>query len=74
MISEVISSSGQKGRGGSVRSASSSKALAKNLTLDLVLEAGEWSRSSTFFCFYNKTVKSFTEVVLEEGGNIRWSF
>ena len=65
-ISDLITSSGQQGKGGSVRLASSSKALAKNLTLDSVLEAGEWSRSSTFFRFYNKTVKTFTEAVLEK--------
>ena len=65
-ISDVISSRGQQGTGGSVRSASSSKALARDLALDSVLEAGEWSRTSTFFRFYNKTVRTFTEVVLEK--------
>ena len=66
-IADIISSTDQRGTGGSVRLASSSKALAGNLALDSVLEAGEWSRTSTFFRFYNKTVRTFTEVVLEQG-------
>ena len=46
-IAQVISFSGQTGTGGSVRSASSSYALAKGASLEAVLDAGDWSRVAT---------------------------
>ena len=51
-IAQVISHSGQKGSGGSVRSVSTSYALAKGASLESVLEAGDWARVSTFKKFY----------------------
>ena len=55
-LAQVISQSGQKGTGGSVRSGSSSYALARGASLEAVLEAGDWSRVSTFKKFYYKPV------------------
>ena len=64
-IAELIASTGQTGTGGSVRSGGSSKALAGDLDLDSIIEAGEWSRESTFFRFYNRATKTFSQAVLE---------
>ena len=55
-IAKVISQSGQHGSGGSVRSGSSSYALARGASIETVLEAGDWSRVSTFKKFYFKPV------------------
>ena len=55
-IAQVIAFSGQKGTGGSVRSVSSSYALAKGTSLEAVLCAGDWSRVATFKKFYYKPV------------------
>ena len=64
-ISDIISSSNQSGKGGSCRSASSSKALTSNLTLESLLEAGEWYRESTFLKFYNKSSITYNRAMLE---------
>ena len=69
-IAELITSSGQRGTGGSVRSVWSSKALAQDLSLESLIEAGEWSRESTFFQFHNRVTKTFTHAVLEEEGDL----
>ena len=55
-LRKVIQQSGQLGSGGSVRSASTSRALGRGVTLDLVLNAGDWARVSTFKRFYLKSV------------------
>ena len=61
----MIGLSGQKGTGGSVRSGSSSYALSKGASIATVLEAGDWSRISTFKKHYYKPVPlSYSEHVL----------
>lgn len=40
----------------SVRSASTSKANAKHVPIDIIMEAGMWSNKSTFAKFYNKPI------------------
>ena len=64
-IADIISSSGQAGKGGSCRSAGPSKVNNSHLSLESILEAGEWSRQTTFFRFYCKTSKTFARTVLE---------
>ena len=59
-ISSVIRLSGQAGSGGSTRSTSSSAAFSKGMSLDAVLEAGNWSRASTFQRFYFKPCNEST--------------
>ena len=54
---------------GSTRAAASSAALRKGATLDTVLDAGGWKRSSTFTKFYNRPLAAtkqnkFAETVL----------
>ena len=57
--------SGQAGSGGSVRSASTSYAVARGASLETVLQAGDWARASTFRKFYFKAVPlSFHDLVL----------
>jgi hypothetical protein len=64
-ISKVISMSGQAGSGGSVRSVASSQAVSRGVTLEKVLEAGDWARESTFRRFYFKPAPlSFVEGVM----------
>ena len=64
-IAQVIGLSGQKGSGGSVRSGSSSYALSKGASIGTVLEAGDWSRISTFKKHYYKPVPlSYSDHVL----------
>ena len=64
-ISKVISLSGQTGSGGSVRSASASRALSRGASLEEVLSAGDWARESTFRLFYYKPGPfSFVDSVL----------
>ena len=64
-IAQVIGLSGQQGTGGSARSGSSSYAMARGATLGAVLEAGDWSRVSTFKNHYYKPVAmSFVDHVL----------
>ena len=65
-LTEVISASGQKGTGRSVRSVGSSKAMAREIPLDSILEAGDWSRQNTFLRFYYKMEKTYDRVILEE--------
>ena len=63
--SKVISLSGQTGSGGSVRSASASRALSRGASLEEVLSAGDWARESTFRLFYYKPGPfSFVDSVL----------
>ena len=64
-IAQVITHSGQSGSGGSVRSVSTSYALAKGASLASVIEAGDWARVSTFKKFYYHPVPlSFMQHVL----------
>ena len=64
-IVKVIEQSGQKGSGGSVRSMSTSKAIAQGASIESVLEAGDWVRESTFRRFYYKpNPLSFASAVL----------
>ena len=55
-LKSVISQSGQHGSGGSVRSVTTSTAIGVGVTIEKVLEAGDWSRASTFRNFYYKSV------------------
>ena len=55
-LKSVISQSGQLGSGGSVRSVTTSTAIGVGVTMEKVLEAGDWSRASTFRNFYYKSV------------------
>jgi hypothetical protein len=55
-LKSVISQSGQHGPGGSVRSVTTSTAIGVGVTIEKVLEAGDWSRASTFRNFYYKSV------------------
>ena len=64
-LSQVIAHSGQHGTGGSVRSAVTSKAVRGNVSEQSILQAGEWSRYSTFQRFYNKIEPDFAETVPE---------
>ena len=64
-LEQVIAESGQKGTGGSVRSAATSKAISAGISTEMVLKAGDWSRESTFRRFYFKPVPlSFSDAVL----------
>ena len=64
-LKKAISLSGQTGSGGSTRSASSSKAVMKGASLQAVLAAGDWARTSTFKKFYFKPSElTFQDVVL----------
>ena len=66
-LKKVIVMSGQAGSGGSTRSASSSQAVMKGASLQTVLAAGDWARSSTFKRFYYKpTELTFQEIVLNK--------
>jgi hypothetical protein len=51
-IVSVLSEAGVEGSAGSTRAAAASFALASNITLSTVLEAADWSRSSTLFRHY----------------------
>ena len=65
-LAQVIGFSGQTGTGGSVRSVSSSYALAKGASLEAVLDAGDWSRVTTFQKFYYQPVPlSYMQHVFE---------
>lgn len=55
-LKTVISQSGQHGSGGTVRSVTTSTAIGIGVTMEKVLEAGDWSRASTFRNFYYKSV------------------
>ena len=55
-LKTVISQSGQQGSGGTVRSVTTSTAIGIGVTMEKVLEAGDWSRASTFRNFYYKSV------------------
>ena len=55
-LAMVISLSGQTGTGGSVRSVSSSQAVARGANIETILEAGDWARVSTFRRFYYRAV------------------
>ncbi len=53
---------------GSTRAASTSKADRMGLSIDQILQAGGWTRTSTFQTYYNKPLKSnntFAETVLK---------
>ena len=64
-LKKVIGLSGQTGSGGSTRSASSSEAVMRGASLQAVLAAGDWARTSTFKKFYYKPSElSFQEIVL----------
>ena len=64
-LSKVISLSGQEGTGGSVRSVATSHAMSRGASLETVLQAGDWSRASTFRKLYYKPVPlSFHNQVL----------
>jgi hypothetical protein len=47
----------------STRAAATSKAFQKDIPLDTILAAANWSRASTFYKFYNKTIVSQKETV-----------
>ena len=55
-IAQVISMWGQTGSGGSTRSVSTSYALAKGASLADILDAGNWTRETTFKKFYYQPV------------------
>ena len=66
-LKKVIALSGQVGSGGSTRSASSSEAVMRGASLEAVLAAGDWARTSTFKNFYFKPSKlTFQEIVLNQ--------
>ena len=66
-LKKVIAMSGQVGTGGSTRSASSSQAAMKGASLQAVLAAGDWARTSTFKKFYFKpSGLSYQEIVLHK--------
>ena len=66
LLVDIISSSEQSGAGrSSVRSAGNSKAIAHDISLQSVLDTGEWIRSNTFFWFYLKAEKNYQEAILE---------
>ena len=66
-LKKVIAMSGQAGSGGSTRSASSSQAVMRGASLQAVLAAGDWARTSTFKKFYYKpSGLSFQEIVLHQ--------
>ena len=47
-LKQVISQSGQLGKGGSTRSATTSLALNRGATLETIVSAGDWARVDTF--------------------------
>ena len=55
---------------GSTRAASSSKAAEAGVPMDTILQAGGWSRQTTFTKFYKKTITTakpgLSSVVLSE--------
>ena len=51
-IISVLSEAGVEGSAGSTRAAAASFALASNISLNTVLEAADWSRSTTLFRHY----------------------
>jgi len=61
-MSKVIMSSGQTGS--SARSASVSKLFNSGLSLDKILQAGDWSRASTFLTHYYKPDVNVSAVIL----------
>ena len=66
-LKKTIAMSGQVGSGGSTRSASSSEAVMRGASLEAVLAAGDWARTSTFKKFYFKPTKlSYQEIVLNQ--------
>ena len=51
-IQKVLSLCGQTGTPGQARSNTTSKALMKGLVVKDIIKMGEWSRESTFYCYY----------------------
>jgi hypothetical protein len=51
-VVSVLSEAGVEGSAGSTRAAAASYALASNISLSAVLEAADWSRSTTLFRHY----------------------
>ena len=63
-VSSVISLSGQTGTGGSTRSVAASTAFNKGVSLDKIMEAGDWTRVSTFKTFYYKPQLPLSNAIL----------